>query len=238
MLAKEATMTMPNAAPLPDAAASPVVDVAAFTRKVYRWMAIGLGLTGLFASAVVASPSAQRAIFGNPLLFFGLLIAELGMVWVFSRSLRKVSYATAATMFLAYCATSGLTFSIYFLVYTRESIAVAFYVTGGTFAAMSAFGTLTKKDLSSWGSLLMMGLFGVIIASLVNLFVGSSALGYLIAWAGVLIFTGLVAYDTQKIRAWAAIGDDRLALQGALALYLDFVNLFIMLLRLFGRRRR
>ncbi|SRR5579883_1146611 len=229
---------MPQAAPQWSSQAAVPVDVAAFTRKVYRWMAIGLGLTGLFASMVVASPSAQRAIFGNPILFFGLLIAEFVMVWVFGRSLRKVSYATAAAMFLAYCATSGLTFSIYLLMYTRESVALAFYVTGGTFAAMSAWGTLTKRDLTGWGPILMMGLFGLILASVLNMFFRSTGMGYLIAWAGVLIFTGLVAYDTQKIRRWAQVGDDRLALLGALELYLDFVNLFIMLLRLFGRRRR
>jgi FtsH-binding integral membrane protein len=219
-------------------AAAPVVDVAAFTRKVYRWMAIGLGLTGLFASLVAASPAAQRTIFGNPLLFFGLAIAELIMVFVFGASLRKVSYGTAAAMFIAYCATSGLTFSIYLLVYTRESVAIAFYVTGGTFAAMSAWATLTKRDLSGWGPILMMGLFGLILATLVNLFVGSTAMGMVLAWAGVLIFTGLTAYDTQKIRQWAQAGDDRLALLGALNLYLDFINLFIMLLRLLGRRSR
>jgi FtsH-binding integral membrane protein len=227
-----------SSSPRPAERAQPVVDVAAFMARVYRWMAFGLVLTGVFAYAVSASPSLQHAIIGNPLLFFGLLLGELIMVWTFSASIRKVSYATAATMFIVYCSMSGLTFSIYFLVYTRESIAATFYITGGTFAAMSAYGTLTRKDLSSWGSFLMMALIGLILAMVVNVFLHSSQLALLISCAGILVFTGLTAYDTQKIRAWAALGDNRLALSGALTLYLDFINLFIMILRLLGRRRR
>jgi hypothetical protein len=210
---------------------------ATFVAKVYRWMAAGLALTGLVAYAVAETPSLQRVIFGNPILFFGLVIAELAMVWTFSSVVQRASFATAAAMFLAYCALSGVTFSIYFLVYTRESIASTFFVTGGAFAAMSAYGTLTKKDLSGWGQFLMMGLVGVVLASLVGIFVRSDALSFVISCMGVVVFTGLTAYHAQKIRAWAAAGDDRLALHGALALYLDFVNLFISLLRLFGRRR-
>jgi uncharacterized protein len=210
---------------------------ATFVAKVYRWMSAGLALTGLVAYAVAETPSLQRVIFGNPILFFGLLIGELAMVWSFSSVVRRASFGTAAAMFLAYCALSGVTFSIYFLVYTRESIASTFFVTGGAFAAMSAYGTLTKKDLSGWGQFLMMGLIGVVLASLVSIFIRSDALTFVISCMGVVVFTGLTAYHAQKIRGWAAAGDDRLALHGALALYLDFVNLFISLLRLFGRRR-
>jgi uncharacterized protein len=215
---------------------APAVDVAAFMRSVYRWMGIGLGLTGVIASLVASSPELTRIIVRSP-LFFLLLIAQLVMVVVFSRSVMKVGYGTLATMFTVYSAMSGLTFSVYFLVYTHASIALAFYVTGGMFAAMSAYGTLTKNDLSSWGSIALMALFGVIIAGVVNLFLGSTLLYMLLSVAAVFIFTALTAYDTQKIRALAAVGDRRLALAGALSLYLDFVNLFIALLRLFGRRR-
>src|SRR6184192_1541296 len=141
---------------------------ATFLAKVYRWMAGGLALTGLFAWAVVSSPGLQRAVLGNPIVFFGLIIGELVMVIAFSRVVRRASFGTAAAMFLAYCALSGLTFSVYFFAYTRESIASTFFITGGTFAAMSAYGTLTRKDLSSWGHFLMMGLIGVVIAMVVN----------------------------------------------------------------------
>jgi uncharacterized protein len=210
---------------------------AAFVAKVYRWMAAGLAITGLVAYAVVESPAAQQLVFGNRMVFYGALIAELLMVVAFSSVVRRASFGTAAMMFLAYCALSGVTFSVFFFIYTRESIASTFFITGGAFAAMSAYGTLTKKDLTGWGSFLMMGLIGVVLASVVNLFVRSDGLTFIVSCMGVVVFTGLAAYDAQKIRAWAAEGDDRLALHGALALYLDFVNLFISLLRLFGRRR-
>jgi uncharacterized protein len=210
---------------------------ASFLAKVYRWMAAGLGLTGLFAYAVVTSPGLQRIILGNQIVFFGLIIGELVMVVAFSRVVTRATFGTAAAMFLAYCALSGLTFSVIFLAYTRESIASTFFITGGTFAAMSAYGTLTKKDLTGWGQFLMMGLIGVVIASVVNLFFRSDGLNFVLSCAGVVVFTGLTAYDAQKIKGYAHVGDDRLALHGALNLYLDFVNLFLMLLRLFGRRR-
>lgn len=210
---------------------------AVFMARVYRWMAAGLALTGLVAWGVAGSPEALQFIFGNRIVYYGLLIAQLAMVWTFSKVSRSAAFSTAAAMFLAYCALSGATFAAIFVVYTRSSIASTFFITGGTFAAMSAYGTLTKKDLSSWGSFLMMGLIGVVIASVVNLFWHNDALGFVLSCAGVVVFTGLAAYDTQKIRHYAEVGDDRLALNGALTLYLDFVNLFLMLLRLLGRRR-
>jgi FtsH-binding integral membrane protein len=208
--------------------------------RVYRWMAFGLALTGLFAYGTATSPGMVRVIFGNPILFYGLIFAQLGMVWAFSSVVRRASFGAAAAMFLAYCAVTGLTFSSIFLVYSHESIAQAFFVTGGTFAAMSVYGTVTKRDLSSFGHFLFMGLIGIVLASIVNFFLNSSALAFVISCAGVVVFTGLTAYDTQKIRAFAEVGDDRLALSGALALYLDFINLFLILLRFFGggdRRR-
>jgi len=202
----------------PAAYESTAATEAAFVAKVYRWMAAGLALTGLFAYAVVSSPGLLRVIVGNPIVFFGLLIGELVMVVAFTRIVRSATFGTAAAMFLAYCALSGLTFSV-------------------IFAAMAAYGTLTKKDLSGWAQFLMMGLIGVVIAMVVNIFLRSDAVSFVISCAGVVVFTGLAAYDAQKIRAYAHVGDERLALHGALALYLDFVNLFLMLLRLFGRRR-
>ena len=186
---------------------------------------------------MVTSPGLQRVILGNRIVFFGLLIGELVMVVAFTRVVQRATFGTAAAMFLAYCALSGLTFSVIFLAYTRESIASTFFITGGTFAAMSAYGTLTKKDLTGWGQFLMMGLIGIVIALVVNIFLRSDALGFVLSCAGVVVFTGLTAYDAQRIKGYAGAGDERLALHGALQLYLDFVNLFLMLLRLFGRRR-
>ena len=214
----------------------------AFLQRVYFFMSLGLATTGLIALAVVSSPAALRFIFGTPLVFFGLMITELLLVVAFGRVAARVSAGTAALMFFAYAALSGVTFSVIFLRYTMGSIGGAFVVTGGMFAALSAYGALTKRDLSSLGSFCFMGLVGLIIASVVNIFLGSSMLYWLTTFAGVLIFTGLTVYDTAKLKALGAAGAEgdaqtRLALQAALVLYLDFVNLFLMLLRLLGRRR-
>ena len=210
---------------------------ATFMAKVYRWMAGGLALTGLVAMGAASSPGVLRAVVYNRPIFYGLLIAQFIMVFAFSSVVRRASFGTAAAMFLAYCGLSGLTFSVIFLLYTQQSIASTFFITGGMFGAMSVYGTITKKDLSSWGSFLMMGLIGVVLASVVNMFIHSSAMGFVISCAAVVVFTGLTAYDTQKIRAASGGGDDRLALSGALMLYLDFINLFLALLQLGGRRR-
>jgi FtsH-binding integral membrane protein len=223
-------------APFSPPGANVAIDAVAFMRSVYRWMALGLVLTGVVAAFVAANPPLYQMILGTP-LFWGLLIAELIMVVVFSRSVRKVGFGTAAAMFTTYCALSGLTFSVFFIVYTAGSLALAFYVCGGMFAAMSAYGTLTKNDLSSWGSMAFMALIGLILAGVVNFIFHSTLLEMAISVVSVFVFTALTAYDTQKIRTLAAAGDRRLALAGALELYLDFVNLFIALLRLFGRRR-
>ena len=229
----------------PTAFASSETATQAFMAKVYRWMAGGLALTGVVA-AVFASylPALLRAAVDNPGLgtaltvtFFALMIGQFVMVVAFGRMVRSASFAAVAAMFVAFCAVEGLFFSMVLLQYTGASVASTFFITGGTFLAMSAYGTLTKKDLSSWSSFLMMGLMGVIIAGVVNLFLRSSAMEFVLACAGVVIFTGLAAYDTQKIRAWADANDDRLALSGALSLYLDFINLFLSLLRLLGKRR-
>jgi FtsH-binding integral membrane protein len=199
-------------------------------------MAGGLAITGLFALAVSESPGLQQVILRNPIVFFGLIIGELVMVVAFSRVVRTATFGAAAAMFLTYCAVSGLTLSSIFFVYSRESIASTFFITGGAFAAVSAFGTLTKRDLSGWAHFLFIGLVGIVLASIVNIFLHSDAVVFVTSCAGVLVFGGLAAYDSQRIRSFAAAGDDRLALHGALALYLDFINLFLSLLRLFGRR--
>ena len=192
---------------------------------------------GIVAMGIASSEPLMRALVFNRPVFWGLMIGELVLVFAFSAVAQRASFVAAAAMFLAFAALSGITFSAIFWAYTRDSIASVFFVTGGAFAGMSVYGTLTKKDLTSWGSFLMMGLIGVVIAGVVNLFLRNDAMGFIISCASVVIFTGLTAYDTQKLRSVAEDGNDNMALQGALMLYLDFINLFLALLRLFGRRR-
>jgi uncharacterized protein len=211
----------------------------AFMAGVYRWMTVGLAATALVAFAVASSPAALSFVFGSRLVFFGLIIAELGLVITLSAAVNRLSAPVAGALFLAYSALNGVTLSAVLLMYTGTSVAGAFAATAGTFGAMSVYATVTRRDLSSWGSFLFMGLIGVVIASLVNLFLRSSMMSFVISCAGVVVFTGLAAYDTQKLRALAASGGGTgaLAVNGALRLYLDFVNLFLSLLRLLGGRR-
>jgi FtsH-binding integral membrane protein len=206
---------------------------------VYRWMTLGLAVTALVAYSVATSEAALRLVLGNRLVFFGLIIAEFGLVIALSAAVNRLSAATAGGLFLLYSALNGATLSVILLVYASSSVAMAFVTTAGTFGAMSVYATVTRRDLSSWGSFLFMGLVGVVIASLVNLFLQSGLMSFVISCASVLVFTGLTAYDTQKLRAFARSGGGSPAMpvNGALALYLDFVNLFLALLRLFGRRR-
>ena len=210
-----------------------------FMAAVYRWMTFGLALTALVAFSVATSETALRLILGNRLVFFGLILAQLGHVIALSAAATRLSAATAGGLFLLYSALNGVTLSVVLLVYTGASVAMAFVSTAGTFAAMSIYATVTRRDLSSWGSFLFMGLIGVIIASLVNMFLHSSMVTFVVSCMSVVVFTGLTAYDTQKLRAFARAGggSGAMAVNGALALYLDFVNLFLALLRLFGRRR-
>ena len=210
-----------------------------FMAAVYRWMTFGLALTALVAFSVATSETALRLILGNRLVFFGLILAQLGLVIALSAAATRLSAATAGGLFLHYSALNGVTLSVVLLVYTGASVALAFVSTAGTFAAMSIYATVTRRDLSSWGSFLFMGLIGVIIASLVNMVLHSSMVTFVVSCMSVVVFTGLTAYDTQKLRAFARAGGGggALAVNGALALYLDFVNLFLALLRLFGRRR-
>ena len=210
-----------------------------FMAAVYRWMTLGLAVTALVAFSVATSEAALRLVIGNRIVFFGLIIIEFGLVIAISGAVNRLSAPAAGGLFLLYSALNGATLSVVLLAYTGSSVALAFVTTAGTFGAMSVYGTVTRKDLASWGSFLFMGLIGVVIASVVNVFLGSSMLSFVISCAAVLVFTGLAAYDTQKLRALARAGGGVAALpvSGALALYLDFVNLFLALLRLLGNRR-
>ncbi len=218
-------------------------QVALF-RNVYLWMTMALAITGLTALIVSDSYAIQQMIFTNQMVWWGLLIAELALVWYLSARIQRLSFASATCMFIVYSILNGATLSVILLVYTAESIASTFFITAGTFAAMSLIGYFTKKDLSSMGSLLFMALIGLIIATVVNLFMKSETLYYILSYAGVIIFVGLTAYDTQKIKRMllsegVEVNDTtrKVALMGALALYLDFINLFLYLLRLLGNRR-
>ena len=221
------------------------VRVNEFIRSVYNWMAIGLGLTGFVAYYVAHTPSLVQVIFQNQILFFGLIIAELALVFVISARINKMQAATATALFVVYSALNGLTLSFIFLLYTASSITSTFFICAGTFVACSVYGWTTKRDLTSFGGFLMMGLIGIIIATLVNMFIRSSAMSMIISYIGVIVFVGLTAYDTQHLKSMSLTQPDGLeagvirkgAIMGALKLYLDFINLFLMLLRIFGDRR-
>jgi len=209
--------------------------------RVYNYMATGLGLTGLTAYFVAITPSLFNAIYGTP-LYWLVALAPLGFVFYLSARLHKISFATAQTVFWIFSGVMGLSMAYIFIAFTGASIARVFFITAGTFAGMSLYGYTTKKDLSGWGSFLFMGLIGIIIASIVNIFLKSPMLYYVISWIGVLVFIGLTAYDTQRIKELYYASDTaeisgKKAIMGALKLYLDFINLFIMLLHLFGQRR-
>jgi FtsH-binding integral membrane protein len=205
----------------------------------YRWMSVGLAITGLVAWLVSRSPEALALVVENRLVFYGLMFAQIGLVIGFSAVATRVSTAAAAAMFFAYAALTGLTFSVLFLVYTSTSIATTFFITSGTFAGLSVFGAVTRRDLSTVGRFAIFALIGLIIASIVNIFVASSALMWLTTVGGVLIFAALTAYDTQALKQMYASsgGAGNLALRGALKLYLDFINMFVFLLHLTGKRR-
>lgn len=214
-----------------------------FLLKVYNWMAGGLITTGVVAYGAANSESVLNILLSNRLIPIALIIAQFAMVIALAGWVMKMSAKMAALLFFAYATLTGLTFSFIFLAYTNSSIASTFVITAGTFGAMSLYGATTKKDLSSWGSFLFMGLIGIIIASVVNIFLQSSMMSWVVSCIGVLVFTGLTAYDTQKILRMNIIGnegteeDTKEAIRGALTLYLDFINLFLMLLRLMGDRR-
>ena len=217
--------------------------IVAFFNAVYGWMAAGLGVTALTAWLVSHNLDAMRTVLSGPMLI-GLFIAQIALVVVISSAIQRINANVATILFLLYSALTGLTLSGIFLVYATATITGAFLVTAVTFGAMSAFGMVTHRDLSGIGHFLYMALIGIIIASVVNMFFASSGMYWLITYAGVLIFVGLTAYDTQRLKVLAAqsAGDGALAARysvvGALMLYLDFINLFLLLLRLLGDRRR
>lgn len=216
---------------------------ATFINKVYAWMCLALTVTGFIAYRTAQSEALLGLVFGNNIILIGLIIFELGIVFWMSKNIAKISSNMAIGLFILYSALNGLTLSVLLLVYTASSIASTFFITAGTFGAMSIYGYFTKKDLTSWGNLLFMALIGLIVASVINIFLASSTMYWIITYAGVLIFVGLTAYDTQKIKNMSLQLDAESeegrkgAIMGALALYLDFINLFIMLLRIFGDRR-
>jgi FtsH-binding integral membrane protein len=211
-------------------------------RKVYVWMTLALVITGITAYGVANSPGILQAIYTNKILFFGMIIAEFAQVIGVSAAINKLSLATATLMFVLYSVINGALMSYIFLAYTASSVATVFFITAGTFAAMAVVGYTTKTDLSSMGKYLFMALIGLIIATVVNLFVKSDGMTLILSYIGVLVFVGLTAWDSQKIKQMllqapdAGEGAQKLALLGALTLYLDFINLFIYLLRIFGKR--
>lgn len=216
---------------------------AKLMRSVYLWMVFALVITGLTAAYVANSPAYISALVNNPVLFYGVIIAELALVFIPSGRIHKMSFTSASLMFILYSLLTGVSLSTIFLAYTESSIATTFLITAGTFGTMSLVGFVTKKDLSKLGGILFMALIGLIIATLVNIFLVSDTLGWIINYVGVLIFVGLTAYDTQKIKQMVReYGTDineqtqKMALMGSLSLYLDFINMFLYLLRIFGNR--
>jgi len=214
--------------------------VSAFLWKVYAWMALGLGLTAAVAYIVSGSPDILRALVLNRLVFFGLIIAELGLVFVISATAARLAPSTAAGLFVLYSGLNGVTLSVVLIAYTGESVTTTFVVTAGMFGALAFFGATTRRSLAGVGQFMMMGLIGLILASVVGLFWHNDALQFLISVVGVIVFTGLTAYDAQRLKQMAfQLPEGQLAgyaIVGALSLYLDFINLFLMLLRLTGRR--
>ena len=211
-------------------------------RKVYVWMTMALVITGFTAYGVATSPGILQAIYSNQILFWGLVIAEFALVIGVSAAINRLSLAMATLMFVLYSVINGALLSFIFLAYTASSISTVFFITAGTFAVMAFIGYTTKTDLTSMGKILMMALIGLIIATVVNLFIKSSGFTLILSYVGVLVFVGLTAYDSQKIKQMllqapdAGEGAQKLALLGALSLYLDFINLFLYLLRIFGKR--
>jgi uncharacterized protein len=216
--------------------------VAAFLRAAYGWMCAGLAITAATAWYVASSPSLLRVIAQNQLLYFGLFAAQLGIVFYLSSRVQRLSESTASLLFIGYSVLTGVTLSFVMLVYTGQTLTSTFVVTAGMFGSMALYGTVAKRSLAGWGQFLFMGLIGVVIASIVGLFWHSDGLQFVVSFIGVIVFTGLAAYDAQRLKAMALMTSagetGSYAIVGALALYLDFVNLFLMLLRLQGGGRR
>ena len=223
------------------AAAATAERVTAFLRKVYGWMFVGLGVTAAVALGVASSPSLVQAVARNSILFFALAIGQLGLVFYLSARVSKLAPSTASILFLVYAALNGVIFSFIFLMYTGTSIATTFLVTAGMFGALALYGSTTRRSLAGVGQFVFMGLIGLILASLVGVFVKSEGLQFVISIVSVIVFTGLTAWDAQRLKAMAtALPDGQTgsyAVVGALSLYLDFINLFLFMLRFLGGRR-
>jgi len=231
--------TTRGSAALPTAADA--VRVTAFLRMVYGWMCVGLGITAFVAVTVTGSPALVRTIASNQILFFALILAELGLVFYLSSRATRLAPSTAIGLFVLYAALNGVTLSLVLLMYTGASIATTFVVTAGMFGALALFGTTTKRSLAGAGHFFFMGLIGLILASVVGIFWHSEALQFLISVVGVIVFTGLTAWDAQRLKQMAlAIPEGEsgsYAIVGALSLYLNFINLFLILLRFQGGSR-
>ena len=226
-----------NPQPFIDVTAAQPEQERAFIRSAYGWMFGGLLLTALAALWVLMSPGMQQLVRSA---YLPLILVELGLVFFLSFRIQKMSAGTAAGTFFVYSVLNGLTMSAIFAIYAPQAIVMAFVTSAGMFGAMSIYGMVTKRDLTSWGSFFFMGLIGLIICSVVNIWMKSDGLSFVISAVGVFVFLGLTAYDTQKLKAYARVGGPmatNFAVIGALALYLDFINLFLMMLRLFGGRR-
>ncbi len=216
-----------------------------YVRSVYNWMCIGLALTGFVAFYVSTNATLSRLVFSNSLIFFGLILAQFALVFAIAGMVNRMSATTATALFVIYSTLNGVVLSFIFLAYTRASIFSTFFICAATFLACSIYGWITKRDLTSLGGFLFMGLIGIIIASVVNWYIRSSAMSMIVSYIGVFVFVGLTAYDTQKIKNMALAQPAGLdgavirkgAILGALSLYLDFINLFLMLLRIFGQSR-
>ena len=215
----------------------------AFMLRVFGWMTAGLMITGIAAIETVNTPAILEFIFTNKIVYIGLIIAQLGLVVWLSARIERMSAMTATMVFIGYAALTGMTLSSVFLNYTLSSIGSTFFVTAGTFGVMATYGALTRRDLTSLGSFMMMGLIGLLMASLVNMFLQNETVYWISTYAGVLIFVGLTMYDAQKIKAMSVLSlqgaeiEQKGAIMGALRLYLDFINLFLLLLRILGRRK-
>jgi uncharacterized protein len=213
-------------------------------KNVYLWMTAGLALTGVVAFGISSNQSIMMALISNSALFFGIIIAELGLVIYLSARIRKMSASAATLAFVLYAFLNGITLSVIFLAYTGTTISLAFFTSSATFGAMSLYAMTTKRDLSGMGHYLMMGVLGIIVVSIINIFLKSPAVYYMISYVGVLVFMGLTAYDTQKILSWSrnsgSVSEEqyiKFSIMGALKLYLDFINIFLFMLRIFGRKR-
>lgn len=217
------------------------LHVSKYITKVYGWMFLALMLTAVTSQYVATNEALVNLIYNNRFGFLAILLGQVGLVFYLSARIDKISIATATALFFIYAALNGLVFGMILLAYTPASLLTVFAITAGTFGLMSAIGYFTKADLSSFGQIMFFGLVGLVIASLVNLFLKSTALYWILSYVGVAVFMGLIAYDTQKIKAYALHENEEVrrkgAIMGALALYLDFINLFIYLLRFFGDRR-